>query len=101
MIGLSSYLMVSAGLFGIGVAGIFINRKNVITLLMCVELILLSVNTNFVAFSRYLEDMRGQVFVFFVLAVAATEAAIGLAILVVMFRKKKTIDVEALDLLKG
>ena len=101
MIALSDYLTVSAILFAIGVAGIFINRKNVILLLMCLELILLSVNTNFVAYSRYLNDMSGQIFVFFVLTVAAAESAIGLAILVVMFRKKQTIDVEALDTLKG
>lgn len=101
MIALSDYLIVSAVLFGLGVAGIFINRKNIIILLMCVELILLSVNTNFVAFSRYQNDINGQIFVFFVLTVAAAEAAIGLAILVVMFRKKKTIDVEELDSLKG
>lgn len=101
MIALSDYLIFSAILFGLGVAGIFINRKNIIILLMCIELILLSVNTNFVAFSSYLNDMNGQIFVFFVLTVAAAEAAIGLAILVVLFRKRKTIDVEALDLLKG
>src|SRR6185437_7437245 len=101
MIALSDYLIVSAILFGLGVAGIFINRKNVIILLMCIELLLLSVNTNFIAFSRYLDDMAGQVFVFFILTVAAAEAAIGLAILVVLFRKKHTIDVEALDSLKG
>lgn len=101
MIALSHYLYVSAILFGLGIAGIYINRKNVIILLMCVELILLSVSTNFVAFSYYLEDIFGQIFVFFILTVAAAESAIGLAILVVMFRKRKTIDVEALDSLKG
>ncbi len=101
MIALSDYLIVSAILFGLGVAGIFINRKNVIILLMCIELILLSVSTNFVAFSRFLDDIMGQVFVFFILTVAAAEAAIGLAILVVLFRKKKNIDVEEMDLLKG
>lgn len=101
MIALFDYLVVSAILFGLGVAGIFINRKNVIILLMCVELILLAVSTNFIAFSHYLQDISGQVFVFFILTVAAAEAAIGLAILVVMFRKKKTIDVEELDTLKG
>jgi len=101
MIALSDYLTVSAILFGLGIAGIFINRKNVIILLMCIELILLSVSTNFIAFSRYLEDGMGQVFVFFVLTVAAAESAIGLAILVVMFRKKTTINVEEMDALKG
>ena len=101
MIALSDYLTFSAILFGLGVAGIFINRKNVIILLMCIELILLSVSTNFVAFSRYLNDMNGQIFVFFILTVAAAESAIGLAILVVMFRRKKTINVEDLDSLKG
>lgn len=101
MISLSDYLYVGAILFGLGVAGIYINRKNVIILLMCVELILLSVSTNFIAFSYYLEDILGQIFVFFILTVAAAESAIGLAILVVMFRKRKTIDVEDLDSLKG
>lgn len=101
MIALSDYLIVSAILFGLGVAGIFINRKNVIILLLCVELILLSVSTNFLAFSHYLNDISGQLFVFFILTVAAAEAAIGLAILVVIFRKKKTIDIQELDLLKG
>jgi NADH-quinone oxidoreductase subunit K len=101
MITLSHYLTVSSILFGLGVAGIFINRKNMIILLMCIELILLSVNTNFIAFSRYLSDLSGEIFVFFILTVAAAEAAIGLAILVVMFRKLKTIDVEELDSLKG
>lgn len=101
MIALSDYLIVSAILFGLGTAGIFINRKNVIILLMCIELLLLSVSTNFVAFSRYLDDIMGQVFVFFILTVAAAEAAIGLAILVVLFRRKNTIDVEKMDLLKG
>src|SRR5215831_4908172 len=101
MISLADYLIVSAILFSIGVAGIFINRKNFIILLMCIELLLLSVNTNFVAFSSYLEDMTGQVFVFFVLTVAAAEAAIGLAILVLLFRNVGSIDVEDLDRLKG
>lgn len=101
MIALSDYLIVSAILFGIGVAGLFINRKNVIILLLCIELILLSVSTNFVAFSHFLNDMMGQVFVFFILTVAAAESAIGLAILVVMFRQKKTIDVEEMHSLKG
>jgi NADH-quinone oxidoreductase subunit K len=101
MIALSHYLIFSAILFAIGVAGLFINRKNIIILLMCIELILLSVSTNFVAFSRYLDDTTGQVFVFFILTVAAAESAIGLAILVVLFRKKKSIDVETMNILKG
>lgn len=101
MIALSDYLIVAAILFSIGVAGIYINRKNVIILLMCVELILLSVNTNFVAFSRFTQNLVGEIFVFFILTVAAAEAAIGLAILVVLFRRRRTINVEALDSLKG
>ncbi|PIP80859.1 MAG: NADH-quinone oxidoreductase subunit NuoK [Gammaproteobacteria bacterium CG22_combo_CG10-13_8_21_14_all_40_8] len=101
MIALSDYLTVSAILFSIGIAGIVINRKNVITLLLSVELMLLAVNTNFIAFSRYLGDSAGQIFVFFILTVAAAEAAIGLAILVVLFRNRKTIDIEELDSLKG
>lgn len=101
MIGLSHYLTLSALLFTISVAGIFLNRKNVIVLLMCVELLLLAVNFNFVVFSRYLDDPAGQVFVFFVLTVAAAEAAIGLAILVVLFRSRHNINVHELDVLKG
>lgn len=101
MIPLTHILGLSALLFSIGVAGIYINRKNVIILLMCIELILLAVNTNFVAFSRFLQNQTGEVFVFFVLTVAAAEAAIGLAILVVLFRKRRTINVEELDILKG
>lgn len=101
MIGLSHYLILAAILFGLSVAGIFINRKNVILLLMCIELMLLAVNFNFIAFSRYLDDIGGQVFVFFILTVAAAEAAIGLAILVVLFRNRRTINVDDLDSLKG
>jgi NADH-quinone oxidoreductase subunit K len=101
MIGLEHYLTLSAALFVIAVAGIFINRKNVIVLLMCVELLLLAVNFNFVAFSRFLDDTTGQVFVFFILTVAAAEAAIGLAILVVLFRSRRSIDVQQMDVLKG
>jgi NADH-quinone oxidoreductase subunit K len=101
MIGLSDYLLLSAILFAISVAGIIINRKNVITLLMCIELMLLAVNTNFIAFSHFLGDTTGQVFVFFILTVAAAEAAIGLAIIVVLFRNRATIDVEQLNQLKG
>ncbi len=101
MIELSDYLILSAILFAIGMAGIFINRKNLIVLLMCIELVLLAVNTNFVAFSHFLGNLHGQIFVFFILTVAAAEAAIGLAILVVLFRKRATIDVDQIDLLKG
>ena len=101
IIGLQHYLTLAAVLFAISVAGIFINRKNVILLLMCIELMLLSVNFNFVAFSRYLDDLTGQVFVFFILTVAAAEAAIGLAILVVLFRNRRSINVQELDAMKG
>jgi len=101
MIVLTDYLILGAILFALSVAGIFINRKNVILLLMCIELMLLAVNTNFIAFSHFLGDMVGQVFVFFILTVAAAEAAIGLAILVVVFRNRRTINVEELDTLKG
>jgi NADH-quinone oxidoreductase subunit K len=101
MIPLSYYLIVSAILFGLSIAGIFLNRKNIIVLLMCIELMFLAVNTNFVAFSQYLHQLSGQIFVFFILTVAAAEAAIGLAILVVLYRNRGTINVEALDLLKG
>ncbi|HVS24350.1 MAG TPA: NADH-quinone oxidoreductase subunit NuoK [Gammaproteobacteria bacterium] len=95
------YLVLAAILFSLSVAGIFINRKNVILLLMCIELMLLAVNFNFIAFSRMLNDTTGQVFVFFILTVAAAEAAIGLAILVVLFRNTRSINVEELDRLKG
>ncbi|MBV8806452.1 MAG: NADH-quinone oxidoreductase subunit NuoK [Sinobacteraceae bacterium] len=101
MITLSQLLTLSAILFALAVAGIFLNRKNVILLLMCVELLLLAANFNFIAFSRYLGDISGQVFVFFVLTVAAAESAIGLAILVVIFRERRTIDVEDLNTLRG
>ena len=101
MITLSSYLTLGAILFSISIAGIFLNRKNVVILLMCIELMLLSANINFVAFSHYLNDISGQVFVFFILTVAAAEAAIGLAILVTLFRNRRTIDVEQLDAMKG
>ena len=101
MVPLSYYLILGAILFAISVLGIFLNRKNVILLLMCIELMLLAVNFNFVAFSRFLGDLDGQVFVFFVLTVAAAEAAIGLAILVVLFRERRTISVEDLDTMKG
>ena len=101
MIALSDYLILAGVLFSLSVAGIFLNRKNVIILLMCIELMLLAVNTNFIAFSHFLQDMTGQVFVFFILTVAAAEAAIGLAILVVLFRNRQTINVQDLDSLKG
>lgn len=103
MILLSDYLCVAAILFSIGVAGIYINRKNLIVLLMCIELILLAVNTNFIAFTYYILDknLQGNIFVFFILTVAAAESAIGLAILVAVFRSRRTINVEALDRLKG
>ena len=101
MITLTEFLMLGAILFSLSVAGIFLNRKNVIVLLMCVELMLLAVNMNFVAFSHFHGDTVGQVFVFFILTVAAAEAAIGLAILVVLFRNRRTINVEDLDTLKG
>ena len=101
MITLSSYLTLGAILFSISIAGIFLNRKNVVVLLMCIELMLLSANIKFVDFSYFLNDIAGQVFVFFILTVAAAEAAIGLAILVTLFRNRRTIDVEQLDAMKG
>ena len=101
MIGLQHYLTLSAILFAMAIAGIFVNRRNLILLLMCIELMLLAVNFNFIAFSRYLGDDTGQVFVFFLLTVAAAEAAIGLAILVVLFRNRRSINVQELDSMKG
>jgi NADH-quinone oxidoreductase subunit K len=101
MVGLSHYLILGSLLFAISVIGIFLNRKNVIILLMAIELMLLAVNLNFVAFSHYLNDIAGQVFVFFILTVAAAESAIGLAILVVLFRNLRTINVDDLNSLKG
>ena len=101
MIGLQHYLVVSAILFVMGVLGIFINRKNVIIILMAIELILLSVNINLVAFSAYLGDLTGQVLAMFVLTVAAAEAAIGLAILVIFFRRRGSIAVDAADRMHG
>ena len=98
---LGHYLSIGAMLFALSVVGIFLNRKNLIVLLMAIELMLLAVNINFVAFSRYLGDMHGQVFVFFILTVAAAESAIGLAILVLLFRNKNSIDVQDLNSLKG
>jgi NADH-quinone oxidoreductase subunit K len=101
MISASHFLALAAALFCIGVAGIFLNRKNLIVLLMSIELMLLAVNINFLAFSHYLSDTAGQVFVFFVLTVAAAESAIGLAIVIVLFRNRRTINVMNLDSLKG
>ena len=100
-IGLAHYLTVAAILFSVGIFGIFMNRKNVIVILMSVELILLAVNINFVAFSSYLNDMGGQIFTMFILTVAAGEAAIGLAILVIYYRNRGTIAVEDIHLMKG
>jgi len=101
VISLSHYLVLGGILFAISVLGIFLNRKNVIVLLMAIELMLLAVNMNFIAFSHYLGDIHGQIFVFFILTVAAAESAIGLAILVVLFRNLHTINVDDLDQLKG
>jgi NADH-quinone oxidoreductase subunit K len=101
MITLQEGLMLGGILFALAAAGMFINRKNVIVLLMCIELMLLAVNFNFIAFARYLGDLHGQVFVFFILTVAAAESAIGLAILVVLFRERKSINVEQMDTMKG
>ncbi len=101
MVTLTDYLVLGAILFALGMFGIFINRKNMIVLLMSVELLLLAVNMNFVAFSHFLHDIAGQVFVFFVLTVAAAESAIGLAIIVVLFRNRASINVQDLDHLKG
>ena len=98
---LGHYLSLGGMLFALSVIGIYLNRRNLIVLLMAIELMLLAVNMNFVAFSHYLGDMAGQVFVFFILTVAAAESAIGLAILVVLFRNRATINVEELDTLKG
>ncbi len=101
MISLSHYLTLGAIMFCLSMAGIFLNRKNVLILLMSIELMLLSVNMNFIAFSHFLGDTAGQVFVFFILTVAAAESAIGLAILVVLFRNRQTINVDDLDSMKG
>ncbi len=104
MISLSSYLILSSIIFCVGLAGVFINRKNIIVILMCIELILLAVNTNFIAFSYFLEDSAGQIFVFFILTVAAAEVVIGLAILVLVFRSNmygRSIDIDVPSALKG
>ena len=101
MVPLSSFLVVGAALFSIGIVGLFLNRKNVITILMCIELMLLAVNINFAAFSHFLGDIGGQVFVFFVLTVAASEVAIGLAILVAYYRQRRSIAIEDINTLQG
>jgi len=101
VISLSHYLILGAILFSIGIVGIFLNRKNVIIVLMAIEIMLLAVNLNFIAFSHFLQDIAGQIFVFFILTVAAAESAIGLAILVVLFRNIQSINVDDLDQLKG
>ena len=101
MINLSHFLILAALLFMIGVVGIFLNRKNIIILLMAIELMLLAVNMNFIAFSYYLGDIAGQIFVFFILTVAAAEAAIGLAIIIIVFRNNRSIDFEDINRLKG
>ena len=101
MIGIEHYVVVSSILFVLGVLGIFLNRKNVIIILMAIELILLAVNINLVAFSAFLQDLTGQIFAMFVLTVAAAESAIGLAILVVLFRRRQSINVEDLDAMRG
>jgi NADH-quinone oxidoreductase subunit K len=101
MISLSDYLVLGTILFCLSIAGVFINRKNLIVLLMCIELMLLAVNMNFIAFSHFRGDMAGQVFVFFILTVAAAESAIGLAILVVLFRNKRSINVDDISTMKG
>jgi NADH-quinone oxidoreductase subunit K len=101
MIPLSHVLMLSGILFSLAIAGIFLNRKNVLLLLMCIELMLLAVNFNFIAFAHYLGDLSGQIFVFFILTVAAAESAIGLAILVVLFRERRSINVDDLGAMRG
>ncbi|MBW5802665.1 NADH-quinone oxidoreductase subunit NuoK [Coxiella endosymbiont of Ornithodoros amblus] len=101
MISLGYFLIIGAILFGLGFAGIIINRKNLIVLFMCIELMLLAVNTNFIAFSQYLGGMMGEIFVFFILTVAAAESAIGLAILVLFYRRRGNINVDDMNILKG
>ena len=101
MIPVNDYLILGAILFGLGLVGIMLNRKNIILLLVCVELMLLAVNTNFIAFSHFYHDISGQVFVFFILTVAAAEAAIGLAIVMLLYRNRGNIDVDKMNHLKG
>ncbi|MDQ6988858.1 MAG: NADH-quinone oxidoreductase subunit NuoK [Mariprofundaceae bacterium] len=101
MVPLSSFLIIGAALFSIGIVGLFLNRKNVITILMCIELMLLAVNINFAAFSHFLGDISGQIMVFFVLTVAAAEVAVGLAILVAYYRQRRSIAIEDINTLQG
>lgn len=101
MMTLTAFLLIGALLFGIGLVGILINRHNLVVLLMCIELLLLGVNTNFIAFSHFQNALDGQVFVFFILTVAAAEAAIGLSLLIVLYQKRGTIDIHKMDTLKG
>jgi len=101
MVPLSYYLAIAACLFAVGVIGLFLNRKNVITILMCIELILLAVNINFAAFSYFLQDLGGQIFIFFVLTIAASEVAVGLAILVAFYRNRRSINVDDINTLQG
>ncbi len=101
MVPLSFYLAAAACLFSVGIIGLFLNRKNVIVILMCIELILLAVNINFAAFSHFLQDMGGQIFIFFVLTVAASEVAVGLAILVAFYRNRRSINVDDINTLQG
>lgn len=101
MVNLNILLLLNTLLFGIGIAGILINRHNLVTLLMCIELLLLAVNTNFITFSRYLNNLDGKIFVFFILTVAAAETAVGLAILMVLYRQRGSIAIEKMDVLKG
>jgi len=101
MINLNMFLMISSVLFSIGIAGVVMNRHNLVVLLMCVELLLLAVNTNFIVFSRYFQNIDGQIFVFFILTVAAAETAVGLAILMLLYRKRGTIEIDKMDMLKG
>jgi len=101
MVPLSYYLAVAACLFAVGIIGLFLNRKNVIVILMCIELLLLAVNINFAAFSHFLQDLGGQIFIFFVLTVAASEVAVGLAILVAFYRNRRSINVEDINTLQG
>jgi len=101
MVPLSSYLAVAACLFAVGIVGLFLNRKNVIVILMCIELVLLAVNVNLAAFSHFLQDLGGQIFIFFVLTVAASEVAVGLAILVAFYRNRRSINVDDINTLQG
>lgn len=101
MISLNAYLIIAAAVFSIGLIGLIVNRHNLVLLLMSIELLLLGVNTNFIAFSHFLNQMDGQIFVFFILTVAAAETAVGLAILIALYRQRGTVDINKLDTLKG